>query len=55
MSLKEYQEHPEEGFIEMDFVEVPAREMLDRANGYYELMDKGGRPVISPRRRLVGI
>ena len=24
----------------MDFVEVPAREMLDRANGYYELMDK---------------
>ncbi|MEK9865841.1 MAG: nitroreductase family protein [Euryarchaeota archaeon] len=40
MSLKEYQEHPEEGFIEMDFVEVPAREMLDRANGYYELMDK---------------
>ena len=40
MSLKEYQEHPEEGFIEMDFVEVSAREMLDRANGYYELMDK---------------
>ena len=40
MSLKEYQEHPEEGFIEMDFVEVPAKEMLDRANGYYELMDK---------------
>lgn len=24
----------------MDFVEVPAREMLDRANGYYELMDR---------------
>lgn len=24
----------------MDFVEVPAKEMLDRANGYYELMDK---------------
>lgn len=24
----------------MDFVEVPTREMLDRANGYYELMDK---------------
>jgi iodotyrosine deiodinase len=40
MSLEEYREHPEEGFIEMDFVEVPAREMLDRANGYYELMDK---------------
>ena len=40
MSLKEYQEHPEEGFIEMNFVEVSAREMLDRANGYYELMDK---------------
>ena len=40
MSLEGYREHPEEGFIEMDFVEVPAREMLDRANGYYELMDK---------------
>ena len=40
MSLKEYQEHPEEGFIEMDFVEVQAREMLDRANRYYELMEK---------------
>ena len=40
MSLEEYQEHPEEGFIEMDFVEFHAKEMLDRANGYYELMEK---------------
>lgn len=40
MSLEEYQEHPEEGFIEMDFVEFQAKEMLDRANGYYELMEK---------------
>ena len=40
MSLEEYQEHPEEGFIEMDFVEFQSKEMLDRANGYYELMEK---------------